>query len=687
MSSERYANEAALDPPPESSWGKLLALVPRGSRVLDVGCGRGTFAAALRRRLGCHVTGLERDPAYADDARDRCDDLLVGDAAELLTRPVLEARFDVVIAADVLEHLIDPGAVLRMLRRVLAPGGLLLASVPNVTHASIVAELALGRFPRRKEGLLDDTHIQFYGSGEVLDLFERSGFVASLTDRVVLQPCNTEFNTDMDALPDGVVEYLARNAHATTYQFIVRAVPREWATSEDTKPAPTPSAASLMAGRKRWVEDGSPCAHGKPAPRLRMAARLALSRARRMRVIYVTARNDAPFRYRCVHGAAQLRDSGVVANIEHVDAPDLLERVPSYSLVVLFRLPWSERVARVVESARRSGAAVAFETDDLVFDPAVEPLMPFLARLDPEEVEVYRRTFVDLGRTLDAADFCIVPTETLARSARARGKPAVVHPNLLSRDDVAIARVVAPLRRALSRRPIVAYLSGSNTHDGDLASVDEAIAEVMRRRPELSLLLGGYIQVPPALAALSGRILRVQYLDHRLCPWVIARCRAVFAPIEALNDFTNSKSPLKVFEAGVVGVPSVVSPTLPYRAAVEQGASGFVATTRNEWQEAIDALCDARRSRHMGRAAREIALSEYSSDAWRGVLAHRLSEHDGRSSRAPPPEKALEPARLRDRWRVVRRSARLMLGLPASRAAIPPRQHELLARAGRDGRS
>src|SRR6266496_2333771 len=67
LSSGRYLNEAALDPSPETSWGKLLALVPTGSRALDVGCGHGAFSAALRRLRGCHVTGVELDEQFAAD--------------------------------------------------------------------------------------------------------------------------------------------------------------------------------------------------------------------------------------------------------------------------------------------------------------------------------------------------------------------------------------------------------------------------------------------------------------------------------------------------------------------------------------------------------------------------------------------------------------------------------------------
>ena len=148
-----YSDPRAFDPPDDTSWGKLLRLVPPKSKVLDVGCAGGAFSAAMRRRRGCMVVGVELDPVLASAAREHCDEVIEGDVATLGDR--LPAGFDVVVAADVLEHLVDPAAVLRILSTRLRPGGVLLASLPNVTHASIVLALAQGAFPRSREGLLE----------------------------------------------------------------------------------------------------------------------------------------------------------------------------------------------------------------------------------------------------------------------------------------------------------------------------------------------------------------------------------------------------------------------------------------------------------------------------------------------------------------------------------------------------
>src|SRR4051812_35027564 len=247
-----YSSPEAFDPPEHTSWGKLLRLVPQGARVLDVGCAFGAFSSAMRRFRGCHVTGVELNPAAAAVARTHCDVLIEGDVSAMADS--LPTDFDVVVAADVLEHLVDPAAVLDALAKRLKPGGFLLASIPNVTHMSVVLAMADGRFPRSREGLLDDTHLRFFGEADVLELFHRAGFAARIADKVTIDPRLTEFKSDLGALPQQVVEFLSGNPNADTYQFILRSVPRAWARPEDDQDVSSTVAAPIAGSIRREID-------------------------------------------------------------------------------------------------------------------------------------------------------------------------------------------------------------------------------------------------------------------------------------------------------------------------------------------------------------------------------------------------------------------------------------------------
>jgi 2-polyprenyl-3-methyl-5-hydroxy-6-metoxy-1,4-benzoquinol methylase len=85
-------------------------------------------------------------------------------------------KFDVVVFADVLEHLPNPASVLHLTRKVLNPGGLVIASIPNIAHWSIRWELLRGRFDYQPYGIMDATHLRWFTEKTVRSLFESCGY-------------------------------------------------------------------------------------------------------------------------------------------------------------------------------------------------------------------------------------------------------------------------------------------------------------------------------------------------------------------------------------------------------------------------------------------------------------------------------------------------------------------------------
>ena len=114
---------------------ELVALVPARARVVvDVGCGQGALGGAIRRERGAWVLGLEYVPEAAEVARRRLDRVERVDLDAIEELPVAIGAVDAFVCGDVLEHLRDPERLLRLLRRYLAPGGVIVASIPNVKH-------------------------------------------------------------------------------------------------------------------------------------------------------------------------------------------------------------------------------------------------------------------------------------------------------------------------------------------------------------------------------------------------------------------------------------------------------------------------------------------------------------------------------------------------------------------------
>jgi O-antigen biosynthesis protein len=223
----------------------LLSMIGRGRRVLEIGCASGSQTRILSTELDCEVYAIEIEPEAAERARPHCKHLVVGNI-ETVGRDELAAGepYDVVLCADVLEHLVSPRSALEKVRPLIASGGYLLASIPNVTHSALVFEMMSGRFEYRDTGLLDATHLRFFDRHGVLKLFEESGFFVESVDCVVIPPAKTEFRIEpADSADRFVLNYMRRrNPDSDTLQFIVRAVP---ATT------PSESKSALESARQR----------------------------------------------------------------------------------------------------------------------------------------------------------------------------------------------------------------------------------------------------------------------------------------------------------------------------------------------------------------------------------------------------------------------------------------------------
>lgn len=153
----------------------VLALVPQDAqRIIDIGCGAGELGAALRERQGCEVIGIEPCEGAAHAARERLTRVWPLSAEEWLCDPDYE--YDCIIAADVLEHLRDPEAVLRELHQVLIDAGSLVVSVPNARNWNVLARLLEGNVGYEDAGLMDRTHLRLFTRRELETTLWRAGY-------------------------------------------------------------------------------------------------------------------------------------------------------------------------------------------------------------------------------------------------------------------------------------------------------------------------------------------------------------------------------------------------------------------------------------------------------------------------------------------------------------------------------
>jgi SAM-dependent methyltransferase len=153
----------------------LQKFVGKNRRVLEMGCSTG-YVSRLLKQSGCHVVGIECDGVAAHAAASICDQVVLADLNGSTWTEQLAERFDVVLMGDVLEHLLYPDEVLRRVRKLLLPGGVIVVSLPNVVHWSQRLKTLFGRFDYQSMGLLDRTHLRFFTLRSALALIENSGY-------------------------------------------------------------------------------------------------------------------------------------------------------------------------------------------------------------------------------------------------------------------------------------------------------------------------------------------------------------------------------------------------------------------------------------------------------------------------------------------------------------------------------
>lgn len=168
---------------------EMLDFVPADAvRFLELGCGSGGFGVLLREsRKNVHITGIEIHPESAQEARGHLD-VVIQKSVETALASIATGSIDCVVCNDVLEHLVDPWAVLQLIRTVLSPSGTVVSSIPNVRHFPVFKNYFLnGDWQYEKWGVLDRTHLRFFTRKSIARMFNETGFVASRIEGIFSQ--------------------------------------------------------------------------------------------------------------------------------------------------------------------------------------------------------------------------------------------------------------------------------------------------------------------------------------------------------------------------------------------------------------------------------------------------------------------------------------------------------------------
>lgn len=337
------------------------------------------------------------------------------------------------------------------------------------------------------------------------------------------------------------------------------------------------------------------------------------------RVLFITAYKGDSMRYRALNQAEQLILHGIECDIKSMWDPNLLKYVKKYDIFIFQRVLYSSAVNKLIDKINEAGKIAIYDVDDLVFDLELAKHLVISDRIINKRI--FLKNVKRFEKALDKCKYALTTTEYLARMLQERkGKKAYVNRNCLSLEQIRVSEKAYRMRQQNDHHTIrIGYFSGTPTHDRDFLVVRDAIYFIMDSYKDVELYVGGFLNLDRQMREqFEGRIVKIPFVHWKKLPFEIAKVDINIAPLELDNPFCQGKSELKYIEAGILGIPTVATPTDAFKFAIEHGKNGLLAESNEEWIKCLEVLINSDMKREkIGKKAR-IHVLKYYNPYYRG---------------------------------------------------------------------
>lgn len=285
---------------------------------------------------------------------------------------------------------------------------------------------------------------------------------------------------------------------------------------------------------------------------------------------------------RCNQPAEYLRSKGYSVTVSNI-----YEATPcARKLLIINRCIADPYTKLFVFFSRLRGCIIAYDVDDLLFDRDGQN---YLLEIPNRGGSAYADEKLYAG-AMAMSDLVIVSTGFLLERARPIVNKCVVMKNAASYDYEKKSKDVRD-RRKDHDSVIIAYLSGSRTHDADFMVAAAEIRRLMQDFTNVHLLIVGHLTIPEELDIVSERVSQKAFVEYTDYPMLFSDIDINLVPLEEDTPFCMSKSELKYIEAAACKVPTVASPTPAYFSAIRDGENGRLAT-KGEWYDVLRSLIE-----------------------------------------------------------------------------------------------
>ena len=339
-------------------------------------------------------------------------------------------------------------------------------------------------------------------------------------------------------------------------------------------------------------------------------------------VVYLSENRDlqSTFRYRAYNMVQALYGSnrwkGIYFYQEEIE--NLNEYIAEMDCVVLVRYKWEWKINQFLEKVRKKGVPLIYDVDDYIFDvERLEDLLKAQGNENPSEGEyLFWHDWVSrIFHCAKLCDACLTTNQYLADLlGKALNKKCYVLRNFFNYWQYEASNYYYMQKQQYKKKDqdiVLGYFSGSHTHKKDLKVAMDELKGAFQIYPNLKLDIVGYMELDGYMEKLKerGRIRLLpfqNFIDLQKC---IAEVDINLIPLED-SVFTNAKSELKFFEAGIVGTISCASPTYIYRQCIQNGNNGYLCE-KGQWFSTILQLCEEGVEDTIVENARQYSIEQY----------------------------------------------------------------------------
>lgn len=293
----------------------------------------------------------------------------------------------------------------------------------------------------------------------------------------------------------------------------------------------------------------------------------------------------------------------------------VLELLPKANLFIFGRIEkWQAKYDALALAAKERGVKVLYDLDDCVCGTKYVKNMFNVVSPDRVDQEYWIATCANFELLSYSADGFIATNDYLGKilSEAHEKKPYQVIPNFLNSQQIEAAQKI---KKQEHSGFTIGYFSGSHTHATDFEVVYPEIEQFLNDFPDVKLKIVGMLKLPSSAERFikNGQIEYTEMVDFLTLQEKISEVDVNIAPLGS-NVFANCKSELKFFEAGLLKVPTLASPSFAFARAITNGKNGFLCQP-GEWYNILVKLYQDEKMRaEIAENAYQFALENYAPE-------------------------------------------------------------------------